>query len=173
MKRQGRLSGEKSKKTFFGGTLLKKSHAKVARPLSTKHAMHLIFRSSQARGGWNFLQPHNVALIKKILKQQGKSFRITLLAQKNAGTCLQFVIRGKNKEEIKNFIRTISALIARYVQRVHKGSAAKKEFWDQRPFTRIVEGYTGLGVALGIIVQNELEALGVIPYVSNSFKNST
>ena len=172
MKRQGRLSGEKSKKTFFGGTLLKKSHAKVARPLSTKHAMHLIFRSSQARGGWSFLQPYNVKLIQNIIKRQGKTFRITLLAQKNAGTYLQFVIRGKTKNEIKNFIRTISALIARYTQRVHKGSAAKKEFWDQRPFTRIVEGYTGLRVALGNIVQNELEALGVIPYVSNSL-NST
>jgi len=135
--------------------------------------IHLVLRSSRARGGWNFLLASNIKRIQSIIKSQSKNFKITVLTQKNAGTYLQFLIQGKNKKQIQDFIRTISALIARYVQRVHKGSTAKKEFWDQRPFTRIVEGYTGLGVALGIIVQSELEALGVIPYVSNFYKNST
>jgi REP element-mobilizing transposase RayT len=172
MKRNGLLL-QQSRKTFFGGSLLKNSHAKVARPLSVKKPIHLVLRSSLAKGRWNFLQTQNVKRIQSILRSQSKNFKITILSQKNAGSHLQLVVRGKDKNQIKNFIRTISALIARYVQRVHKGSAAKKSFWDQRPFTRIVEGYTGLGVALGIIVQNELEALGVIPYVSNSIKDST
>lgn len=170
MKRNGLLLHQ-TRTSFFGGTLLKKSHAKKARPLSCKLPMHLILRSSQAKGGWNFLRPHNVQIIRKILKAQSRNFKITVLKQKNAGTYLQLVIKGKSKKNILDFIRTISALTARYIQRVHKGSAAKKGFWDQRPFTRIVEGY-GFRVALSYIVQNELEALGVIPYVSE-FYNST
>ena len=162
----------KYRDSFFGGSLLKSSHAKVARPLSCKRPMHLVFRFSRAKGRHSFLLPNNVKLIKTVLRLQSKKFKVTILSQKNAGTYLHLFIKGKNKKEITNFIRTISALIARYVQRVHKGSAAKKKFWDQRPFTRIVEGYNGLGVALSYIIQNELEALGVIPYVSKSF-NST
>jgi REP element-mobilizing transposase RayT len=170
MGKQGSLTLQKSQKTFFGGKLLKKSHAKVARPLSVSKPMHLVLRSSQARGGWYLLHKTNVKSIRRVLKQQGQRFKVQVLSYKNAGNHLHLLIRGKTKLDIKNFLRTISALIARYVQRVHKGSAAQKSFWDQRPFTRIVEGYTGLRVAHSYIIQNELEALGVVPYVSSSKK---
>lgn len=162
------LTDTKYRSTFFGGALLKSSHAKVARPLSCSRPMHIVFKSNRALGKLSLLQKGNAYIIRKVLRLQSKKFRVTLLSQKNAGTHIHLFIKGKTKIEITNFIRTISALIARYVQRVHKGSAAKKRFWDQRPFTRIVEGYTGLRVALSYIIQSELEALGVIPYVSNS-----
>lgn len=181
------------RKTFFGGSLLKRSHAKSARFLSTKSPIHLVLKSSKAKRNLSFLTLENQRTVKQVLKRTAYTFKIQILEFSNNGNHLHLLIRGYNRDQIKNFMRTLSALLSRYIQKKHKGhliltnqtskntnpntSSHKNRspnaqgtiadtcsFWDQRPFTRIVESHKGYFVAKDYVVLNHLEALGIIPY---------
>lgn len=168
------------RKTFFGGTLLKKSHAKTARPLSTKNPIHLVLKSSKAKGHFSMLTLSNQRIVKRILKFSSYTFKIQVLEFSNNGNHLHLLIRGYNRNQIKNFIRTLSALLARYIQNKHKGIAKitsapdnPQPFWDQRPFSRIVEGYKSYFVAKDYVILNHLESIGVVPYRSRKAYRSS
>jgi REP element-mobilizing transposase RayT len=173
MKKQMGFDFLSARKTFFGGSLLKDSHAKKARPLSTKNPIHLVLRSSQAKGEKSFLTLRNQKIVKDVLKKTARKFHIQVLEFSNVGNHLHLLIRGFNRTEIKNFLRTFSALVARYCQDRHKGSGQGKSFWDQRPFTRIVESFRGYLVAKDYVIQNHLEAMGIIPYKLRKHKPLT
>ncbi len=179
------------RKTFFGGSFLKKSHAKVARPLSTKFPMHIVLKSSQAKGSLSFLFPKNQKIVKSLLKRASSLFRIQVLEFSNNGNHLHLLIRGHRREDIKNFLRTLSALLPRYIQGRHKGLkgrigmrnhvnalnpeasedlVCKNSFWDQRAFSRIVEGYKGYVVARDYVLMNHLESLGIISYQTRKIR---
>ena len=53
----------------FGGNLLK-GNAKSARPLSTKVAVHLVLKSTQAIGTKSMLHTYNVNKINNIISMQ-------------------------------------------------------------------------------------------------------
>lgn len=166
------------RKTFFGGTLLKKSHAKTSRPLSTKLPIHIVLKSSKAKGNDSFLSPRNSRIIKVLIKKTSQRFRIQVLEFSINSNHMHILAKGCRREDLKGFLRTLSALIARYVQNKHKpqksttkNSSSNKSsqtnesgFWDQRPFTRIVESLRGYVVAKDYVVLNQLEALGVVSY---------
>ncbi len=175
------------RKTFFGGSFLKNSHAKSARPISSKLPMHIVLKSSIAKGSLSFLFPKNQNTVKSILKKSAQIFHIQILEFSNNGNHLHLLIRGRNRNDIKNFIRTLSALLPRYIQNKHKGhkdikhssmnppNESKKttSFWDQRAFSRIVESYKGYFVARDYVLMNHLESLGIIPYQIRKVRYST
>lgn len=175
------------RKTFFGGSTLKKSHAKTTRPLSTKLPMHIVLKSSKAKGRLSLLFPKNQKIVKNLLQRVALLFSIQVLEFSNNGNHLHILIRGHHRNDIKNFLRTLSALIPRYIQQKHKGhdSANKSplnspqtninsnSFWDQRAFSRIVESYKGYFVARDYVLMNHLESLGIIPYQPRKTKYSS
>ncbi len=181
------LSKIPKKKTFFGGSFLKKSHAKTARPISTKLPMHIVLKSSRAKGIYSFLFPKNQKIVKSLLKKTAHMFHIQIMEFSNNGNHLHLLIKGHSRLEIKNFIRTLSALLPRYIQNRHKGCESvlpnsrmpfyEKEktisFWDQRAFSRIVESFKGYCVVRDYVLMNQLESLGVIPYQSRKTRNSS
>jgi hypothetical protein len=65
----------KSRKEF-GGALLGKGHAKKARTISTKHAMHVVLRSSKAKGEWSLRTTRNLKMVERTLKPELTSFKI-------------------------------------------------------------------------------------------------
>lgn len=148
---------------FFGGSLLKKSHAKTARPLSTKHAMHLVLRSSQARGEQSFRHYSNQKKIEKAFFARAKKYGIKVYQFANVGNHIHALIRVKNRHTWKPFIRALTAEITLIVTGANKLKALKEKFWDQRPFTRIVDWRRGYQVAKDYVILNQMEALGLLP----------
>jgi hypothetical protein len=55
-------------------------------------------------------------------------------------------------------------LIARLILKAEKGASKSIQFWDKRPFTRILEWGKDFNVISSYLLQNILEALGFIPY---------
>lgn len=54
-------------RTEHGGSLYK-GRRKETRPLASKRPMHVVFRSSRARGAWSFLHSDNRASVEKLAR---------------------------------------------------------------------------------------------------------
>src|SRR5471030_2165101 len=121
----------------FGGVYLKNSNPKEKRPISTKRSMHLVLRSSMAKGGLSFLKRDNK--IREIISIQGKKHGVKIYRQANGGNHLHLMVLPRSRDAFNNFIRSISGIIARLILGAERGCAKGIKFWDKRPFTRIVE----------------------------------
>jgi len=45
----------------------------------------------------------------------------------------------------------------------------KEKFWDYRPWTRIVEWKKAYSIAKDYVIQNHLEAMGLVPYKPRNY----
>lgn len=120
----------------FGGKLLS-SNPKEARPFSSKLAMHVVLKSSLAKGGFSFFK--NQKKIKEILEQQKKLHRVHIYTWQIVGNYVHIVIKTKTRKQYHSFIRSITGIIPRRLLGVERGRAKKKQFWDYRPFSRLVQ----------------------------------
>lgn len=146
----------------FGGAYLKKSHAKTKRPIATKRSMHLVMRSSLAKGDRSLLK--HAKAIRNVIQRQSRRFDVRIYRLANAANHLHFVVLPSSRAGFNGFLRSISGLIARIVLGAEKGTAKRLQFWDQRPFTRILEWGKEYQGVLRYLVQNSLEAFGFIAY---------
>ncbi len=125
----------------FGGPLLKKSNAKTARPVSTKHVMHLVLRSSQARDAWSFSSSKNRKIITEILKRRAKEAGIRMVDFANGGNHLHLLLRTRSREAFQRFVRTVTGDISMRLTGACKGQELRRQFWDFRPWTGIFEDF--------------------------------
>ena len=173
---QAPLPGLEFKKQLsFGGSLLKHSHAKVARPLSSKQALHIVLRSDFAQGERSLLKHERV--IRNMLLKQGRRHGVKVYRVANAGNHLHLLVRFTKRRGLQNFLRGSCGLIARKVLGAERGQAKKSKsssprntnliptsprFWSQRPFTRIVSWGRDFDSVLAYVKLNSLEALGFL-----------
>lgn len=146
-----------------GGSLLR-GNAKTARPLSTKRPVHLVMRSSIARGELSFLRKKNARRVRAIIKNQARRFGIRVAELSIVDNHFHVLVRLKTRRQFLDFLRSISGLIARAMLGAERGSARGIRFWDARPFTRIVaigRAYMGLKK---FIFSDAVSALGFLPY---------
>ncbi|MEQ1666780.1 MAG: hypothetical protein ABL927_15570 [Bdellovibrionales bacterium] len=200
----------------FGGSYLKNSNPKKTRPLSIKRPIHLVMRSSMARGSRSLLKKSREVF--DIVQNQSKMHGVTVYRYANAGNHLHMIILPRSAVAYRKFIRATSGLIARLILGVERGSSlmlstnerkpskpndvkkineannlgaasifikvkksvknAKKskvstnksiKFWDQRPFTRIVEWGRDFNNSCKYLRQNTLEAIGFLEYKTRRF----
>jgi hypothetical protein len=123
---QAALPGlEFRKQLSFGGSLLKLSHAKTARPLSSKQALHVVLRSDFAQGSRSLLRHERV--IRNMLLKQGRRHGVKVYRVANAGNHLHLLVRFTKRRGLQNFLRGSTGLIARKVLGAERGKAKK---WD-------------------------------------------
>jgi REP element-mobilizing transposase RayT len=115
-----------------------KSHAKFTRPLDRKRQVHLVLKASCAKGKLSLLT-HKL-VVKKIITERARQFRVTLHHGENMGNHLHIVATFGRREDFQNFLRTVTALIAREITGARKGKPFGQRFWDQLAFTRVVTG---------------------------------
>jgi REP element-mobilizing transposase RayT len=154
---------EKLKIKDFGG-MLTKGNAREARPISTKRPMHLVMRSTLARGERSFLRPARARHVRNLVERASQRHGVKIYRFANSGNHLHMIVLPRSRYGFNAFIRTISGLIARLTLGVERGRAKGLKFWDARPFTRILEWGKDYTNACRYLLQNTLEALGFIPY---------
>jgi hypothetical protein len=120
-------------KTAFGGSLLKNSHAKKARPYSNKAAIHLILKST-AR---NLRRLDRV--VEQIIEQQAKKHFIRIYSLENVGNHIHLVVKSKHSVYLKRFLKSICGLIPRSITGAQRGRPKLTKFWAMKPFTRIIK----------------------------------
>ncbi len=148
----------KNQNKAYGGELMKTRKGRQGpRPLDTRNTMHLVLRSSKAKGLWSFNRPENYKKIKAILAKFTTKYGIQILSMATVGNHLHFHIKLTNRHTYKPFIRAVTASIVMTVTKKSRWNKAKEKFWDYRPFTRVIVGFKSFLNLKDYIKINQLE----------------
>lgn len=163
-RKQSYLPGfEKLGAKEFGGTALK-GNPREARPISTRKPIHLVMRSSLARGERSFLKEKRARRIESLVRRLAKSKGVKVYRFANSGNHLHFLLLPSSRAAFNAYVRAVSGLIARIALGTERGSGQGLKFWDARPYTRVVEWGREFKAVCRYVLQNTLEALGFIPF---------
>ncbi len=146
-------------RTEHGGSL--PNPQKTKRPLGRKFGMHLVLRSSHAHGPWNFRRYKDE--IDQSLNKFANKHHILILKCANVGNHIHLYIKISSRKAYRSFIRAITSSIRSIVTGFSRWRPApeKFRFWNQRPFSRVIQSHKEKKVLLRYIVYNILESLGV------------
>jgi hypothetical protein len=155
----------KNQPSAYGGELLKTRKGRARpRPLSTRETMHLVLRSSKARGDWSFRQPKNARAVKTLTTKFAARYGVKIIHAANVGNHLHFHVKLTNRRTYAPFIRALTAAIAMAVTGASRWRPLKKtvkgRFWDYRPYSRVVQGYRAPLTLRDYIFINQLEGQG-------------
>src|SRR3954470_8509659 len=105
-KRKPQLSLLEKQSSAYGGELLKTRKGRAhGRPLATKSSMHLVLRSSKAKGDWSFKKKNNEIKIKTIISRFSKKYGVRILSLANVGNHLHVHIQLTTRQGYNPFIR--------------------------------------------------------------------
>ncbi|MCM2323189.1 MAG: hypothetical protein NDJ90_07985 [Oligoflexia bacterium] len=151
---------------------------KTARPFDHKQALHVVLRSSKARGERSLLHPRHCNHVRALTKRLEERWGVTVYRYANVGNHLHLLVRARTRPAWQGFIRELSGGIAMLVTGARKGQglprekaglprgigvadSAQRGFWDELVFTRIVAyGRDFAGVAR-YVCTNLWEGAGV------------
>ena len=157
----------------FGGSYFKTYKPREQRPIFAKKALHIVLRSSLARGKYSMRSAQNEEKIWDIIVKHANINGIQIYEYANAGNHLHLLVRVKRRDAYCRFIRSITGIIARTVKGCEKGKPLLGQFWDARPFTRVVQ-FAGqeFKKVKYYLARNNLEALGFIKYQPRTLKKT-
>lgn len=185
--KQIQLISKFSSRKEHGGTI-SVGRRRKQRPLSIKTPLHLVLRSDFAFGRRSLIRHR--PLIEKIVSKAKKRFYIRVYEIAVVSNHIHILIKGHTRQDLQNFFRVVAGHIAQEIlrqfpisagERLSAGGAPKphkvrekeNRFWQTRIYSRIVSwGREYLNVKK-YVIQNELEALGIIPYKQRTKKSST
>ena len=172
----------KKQKSAYGGSLYTtREGRKRTRPLAVRNTIHLVLRSSKAKGAWSLKNPKHEPEIRRIVKKFAGRFGVRVLSLAVVGNHLHFQIKLSNRFLYTPFIRAIGSAIAMAVTGINRWSKASTKqtilpdkqasqvapktakrlsFWDGRPFTRVVESFQGFLNLRNYIQLNYIEGYG-------------
>ncbi len=176
-----------------GGTLSLGKRRK-RRPLSVKNPLHLVLRSDFAYGTRSLLRHR--PLIEKVIAKAKKRFAIRVYEMAIVSNHIHMMVKGCSRQDLQNFFRVVAGHIAQELlrqfpllpsERIKRGGASKtrekeNRFWQTRIYSRIVSWGREYTNVKEYVVQNALEALGLIPYknraqrslaIERNFKNTS
>lgn len=152
----------KKHKKAYGGELQKTRKGRAhPRPISTKYSMHLVLRSSQAKGAWSFRRFDNEYKIHEIVERFSAKYGVKIISLANVGNHLHFQIKLTSRYMYKAFIRALTSAIAMAITGTSRFKPLQQKFWDYRPFTRIIEAFKDYLRLKDYIAVNQLEGLGM------------
>ena len=154
--RQESFSFFKPNPSAFGGSL-QKGKRKSARPLNPKTTLHIVLKSSRARGAWSMLR--HKTKIRDLLERVANENQIKIYQYSNVGNHLHLLVQLKDRKCFQKFLRVFSGRVALLVTGAKKGNA-QGPFWNERPFTRIVEWGRDFKRMAYYFIKNELESRG-------------
>ena len=146
---------------------------KERRPFDPKQALHVVLRSSRARGAYSMLHPKHCNNIQTLVDRLKARWGVAVYEYANVGNHLHLLIRARSRASWQGFIRELAGGIPIIVTGARKGAglartnatntaeSAKRGFWDELVYTRIVSwgrDFQGVG---RYILKNLWEAAGV------------
>ncbi len=157
--RQASFSFIKDYKKEFGSSLLE-GKRKTKRPLSTKHPLHLILKSS-CGGVFN---PGNVSL-ENLIRSQTKKFGIKIYELALNWSHIHFILKIESRKNYNKFIRSLTAAVAKQIRKL---KPHLEVIFDLRPFTRIISWGRDFKRVLEYALLNQMEAFGLVTRVKKT-----
>jgi REP element-mobilizing transposase RayT len=138
--------------------MTKRNGRQNPRPLAVKSTMHLVLRSTHAKGKWRFQATRDKW--KPILNKFAVKYGVKILSKADPGNHIHLHIQLSNRHSYRKFIRAVTAAIAMAITGASRWKKIDFKFWDRRPFTRIVIGGRGFLNVSDYVRVNALEARG-------------
>lgn len=158
---------------------------RTRRPFTTKVPLHVTLRSEFAYRDRSLMKHQN--MINKLIHRAARKFRISIYEKAICGNHLHLLVRGKTRFEMQNFFRVVAGHTAQNIlkefpihskEKPKRGGALVKvkkntcthpknqrRFWAALIYTRMLSGWgKEFRIVKNYILQNTLEALGIIPY---------
>jgi len=153
------LLDKKSLNSAFGGSRLT-SNPKTARPISSKHLMHIILKSEEAHGKLSFLRKERELL--KVARGLGAKLNVRINDIVVMSNHIHLLLLVKSRRGFASFLRAYSGIIARKILGAEKARpAALRKLFKGRPFSRIVAaGRKSWRLISRYFELNRLEKLG-------------
>lgn len=143
-------------KDQFGGSLLKNSNAKRARPLDSKLPLLITLRAT--KGGMRL--PKCFSNVNNAVYDTAKKYGFKVYKYSNVGNHLHILVKISKLQLWSAFIRELTGKIG-LVMKI--ALSLTEKFWAYRPHTRIVRGWRkAFNIAKDYIELNILEAEGYI-----------
>ena len=146
-------------RTKHGGDLYQ-GLRKESRPFDPRRPLHLTLRSERAKGDWSLLDHKHDRRIRHLVYRFAEKNRVKIYKYANSGNHLHLLVQAKQHQDFKNFLKTISGLIARTVTGARKGKPVGK-FWDALAWTRIVNWGHDFKRVVDYVLMNEMEGAEV------------
>jgi REP element-mobilizing transposase RayT len=109
------------------------------------------------------MRPNNRKRVDRILFGVASQFHIKVYKEANSGNHLHLIVKVQHKDDFKNFLRTVTALLARAVTKARKGHPLKRRFWDHLAYTRLVTWGREFSLVKRYLILNTLETIGAVP----------
>ncbi len=169
MKRTRQMQLLKKEKSDHGGSIPHPKKRK--RPLGRRKSMHMVLRSSKAKGSWSFRR-HQEA-IENVLNKFAKKYHIQILDHANVGNHIHLHLKTSTRNNYKAFIRAVTSAIRSLVTGYSRWNPAPNafSFWDLRPWSRVLNSFIEIKNLNKYIGINQLEALGLKRLRAKSFVN--
>jgi len=135
----------------FGGSDLK-SNPKIARPISTKRAMHIVIKTHLKREACNFQSAESKvrAKIKSLCEKWGiKIYRGVVMS-----THIHLILRCRSRNSLRHFLREVGSFLGMLFGR-------GAPLFSGRPFSRIIEWGKDYAATYRYLDLNFLEKLGI------------
>lgn len=144
------------RRSQHGGSLAN-GKRKVARPLDAKKSVHLVLKSTHAKGSMSLLSARNRLVVQAIIRNRAAQFGIVIQGFELMGNHIHLILRFKSRAMFQRFLKTITGLIARHVTGARKGKPFGKRFFDELAFTRLVQGLRDFRGLITYLFKNEIE----------------
>lgn len=131
---------------------------KTARPIVTRTPMHLVMRSTRARGAWSFLR-HRKSLV-AITRECAARYGIKVLGYENVGNHLHLLVQARDRVGMQVFLKVLPQRIMFLVTGARKGQPRGK-FFDEIVFSRVVQWGPDFWGMLRYLGKNRVESFGL------------
>jgi REP element-mobilizing transposase RayT len=162
MRRQSQFSlpglNYKTLSVAHGGELAK-GKRKTARAIDPKQALHVVLRSSVAKGERSMLHPRHARRVQALTMRLARRSGVRVYRFANVGNHLHLLIQVRSRPAWQRFSRELAGGIAMLVGGARKGQGRK--FWDGLVFTRIVKFGRDFAQVARYVIKNLFESAGV------------
>ncbi len=135
---------------------------KQARPFSSHRPMHLVLRSSRARGSWSLRRKVNETAIAEEIEEAARRFGVKIYERATTETHLHLLVRARSRESLSNFLRVVGGRVAQRVTGAHKGQPCQG-FWDEAAWSRVVAWGRDFNSVRAYVLLNLFETMGLVP----------
>ncbi len=165
MQQQQNLPQIKKSMKAYGGDLRKKAKNRGARPLVFRSgSMHITLRSTKAKGQTSFQNSAKRSKVKNFVYNFSFKKGVKILSFANVGNHLHLHVKLHNAHLYKAWIRGLSsglAMISMGLEGLRQLKDKKQKFWDQRPFSRVIQSFRHFLKTKSYLEVNILEGMGI------------
>ena len=169
-KERSRLKNNLTPRTKHGGQEWR-GVRKTTRPFTPKAPIHLVLKSSRAKGQWSMLHRKNKAKILSMIYVYADRFKVHVYRASNVGNHIHLLVKAEEKKNLQDYLRVLAGRIAvtvtgarKFVKQLddnptlkHAPKSAKRKFWDFLFWSRLVNWGSDFYNTSRYVLANELE----------------